>query len=122
MNKIAFIFSQAPYGNNSGQEGLDTIISISSFHEDIALFFIGDGIFQIIAKQKPEKILFPNYSISFSILNICNINDYFICSDSLKRLGLKNFDKKKYWTVPIKIIDSLFWKKKLNNYDKILHF
>ncbi|QJC30063.1 sulfurtransferase complex subunit TusC [Enterobacteriaceae endosymbiont of Plateumaris sericea] len=122
MNKIAFIFSQSPYGNSSGQEGLDTIISISSFTEDIALFFTGDGIFQIISEQKPEKIFLPNYSISFNILSICNIKDYFICSDSLNILGLKNFNKKKYWTVPVKIINSLYWKKKLNNYDKILHF
>ncbi|QJC29178.1 sulfurtransferase complex subunit TusC [Enterobacteriaceae endosymbiont of Plateumaris rustica] len=122
MNKIAFIFSNSPYSNSSGQEGLDAIISISSFTEDIALFFTGDGIFQIISNQKSEKILFPNYSVSFNILGICNINNYFICSDSLNILGLKNFNKKKNWTVPVKIINSLCWKKKLHSYDVILHF
>ncbi|QJC28733.1 sulfurtransferase complex subunit TusC [Enterobacteriaceae endosymbiont of Plateumaris consimilis] len=122
MNKVAFIFSKSPYGNSSGQAGLDAIISISSFSEDIALFFTGDGIFQIVSNQKPKKILFPNYSISFNILSICNINNYFICYNSLNILGLKNFNKKNFWTVPIKIIDSLHWKKKLKKYNIILHF
>ncbi|QJC28284.1 sulfurtransferase complex subunit TusC [Enterobacteriaceae endosymbiont of Plateumaris braccata] len=122
MNKVAFIFSKSPYGNSSGQEGLDAIISISSFSEDIALFFTGDGIFQIISNQKPKKILFPNHSISFNMLSICNINNYFICYDSLNILGLNDCNKKNFWTVPIKIINSLCWKKKLKKYNVILHF
>ncbi|QJC34211.1 sulfurtransferase complex subunit TusC [Enterobacteriaceae endosymbiont of Donacia cinerea] len=118
MNKIAFIFSTSPYGNSLGKEGLDTVISISSLTEDIALFFIGDGILQIKKQQKPKEFLLKNYNISFSILKLCNIKKYFVCSKSLKILGLKNNN----WIIPVKIIDPLIWYKKINNYNIILNF
>ncbi|QJC38242.1 sulfurtransferase complex subunit TusC [Enterobacteriaceae endosymbiont of Donacia marginata] len=121
MNKIAFIFSKSPYGNSVGKEGLDALISISSLTEDIALFFIGDGILQILKKQKTEKFLLKNYSISFGILKLCNINNYFICSKSLEILGIKNY-KKKHWILPVQIINPLMWQKKISNYNIILNF
>ncbi|QJC36616.1 sulfurtransferase complex subunit TusC [Enterobacteriaceae endosymbiont of Donacia simplex] len=118
MNKIAFIFSTSPYGNSLGKEGLDAAISISSLTEDIALFFIGDGILQIQKQQKPKEFLLKNYNISFSILQLCNIKNYFVCSKSLKLLGIKNNS----WIIPVEIINPLVWKKKINNYNIILNF
>ncbi|QJC37023.1 sulfurtransferase complex subunit TusC [Enterobacteriaceae endosymbiont of Donacia vulgaris] len=118
MNKIAFIFSKSPYGNSIGKEGLDAVISISSLTEDIALFFIGDGILQILKQQEPETFLLKNYNISFSILQLCNIKNYFVCSKSLKTLGIK----KNNWIIPVKIINPLIWKKKIDNYNIILNF
>ncbi|QJC33393.1 sulfurtransferase complex subunit TusC [Enterobacteriaceae endosymbiont of Donacia clavipes] len=120
-NKIAFIFKTSPYGNNIGKEGLDTVISISSFTEDIALFFIGDGILQIKNYQQTKNILLKKYNISFSILNLCNINNFFVCLQSLKELGIKNY-KKNNWIVPIKIIDLILWKKNIADYNIIMNF
>ncbi|QJC32581.1 sulfurtransferase complex subunit TusC [Enterobacteriaceae endosymbiont of Donacia dentata] len=121
MNKIAFIFTTSPYGNSLGKEGLDAVISISSFTEDIALFFIGDGILQIKNCQQTNNILLKNYNISFKILNLCNISRFFVCSQSLKRLGIKKY-KKNDWIVPIQIIDLLLWKKNIVNYNIIMNF
>ncbi|QJC33799.1 sulfurtransferase complex subunit TusC [Enterobacteriaceae endosymbiont of Donacia provostii] len=122
MNKIAFIFSKSPYGNIINKEGIDIILSISSFTEDIALFFIGDGILQIYSKQNTKNFLLNNYNISLNILKFCNINNYYICSESLKTLGIEKNNKKNNWMLPIKIIHPLIWKKKINNYDIIINF
>ncbi|QJC31760.1 sulfurtransferase complex subunit TusC [Enterobacteriaceae endosymbiont of Donacia tomentosa] len=121
MNKIAFMFSRSPYGSSIGTEGLDTVISISSFTEDIALFFMGEGILQIKKQQQPEKILLKNYSISFKILNLCNIRNFFVCSKSLDILGIKNYQKDD-WVIPVKIMNYDSWKNKLNYYNIILNF
>ncbi|QJC30516.1 sulfurtransferase complex subunit TusC [Enterobacteriaceae endosymbiont of Neohaemonia nigricornis] len=120
MNNIAVIFSTSPYGNNSGKEGLDAIISISSFIEDIALFFISDGILQIKSCQKPDNILFHNHSISFKILTLCNINKFFVCDKSLKKLGIKNNINN--WTIPVKIITPRLWHKYISCYNIIMNF
>ncbi|QJC34977.1 sulfurtransferase complex subunit TusC [Enterobacteriaceae endosymbiont of Donacia piscatrix] len=121
MNKIAFTFTKSPYGNFIGKEGLNVILSVSSFTEDIALFFIGDGILQIYYKQNTKNFLLNNYNISFNILKLCNISNYYVCSKSIKNLGIEN-NKKNHWILPIKIINPLIWKKKIDNYDIIINF
>ncbi|QJC37430.1 sulfurtransferase complex subunit TusC [Enterobacteriaceae endosymbiont of Donacia thalassina] len=120
MNKIAFIFSRSPYGNSIGKEGLDAVISISSLTEDIALFFIGDGILQIQKQQETKNFLLKNYNISFSVLKLCNINNYFVCSKSLKILGIKY--NKNNWVIPIKIINPSIWQKIINTYNIVINF
>jgi len=57
MKSIAFVFSDVPHGSCFGREGLDLILATSLEIQNIALIFIGDGIFQIIKNQQPEKVL-----------------------------------------------------------------
>ncbi|VFP81633.1 Protein TusC [Buchnera aphidicola (Cinara curvipes)] len=77
MKSIAFVFSKAPYGNSIGREGLDFILSFSLFSNKISLFFIDDGVFQLMKYQKPSLIKLHNYSLSFKILSLYDIKDFF---------------------------------------------
>ncbi|QJC30933.1 sulfurtransferase complex subunit TusC [Enterobacteriaceae endosymbiont of Macroplea appendiculata] len=120
MNNVAIIFSKAPYGNNSGQEGLDIVISISSFIEDIALFFISDGVLQIKSQQKSRNVFLPNNSLTFKMLLLCNINKFFVCEKSMNILGINdNIDN---WVIPVKYIQPNLWNKCISHYDIIMNF
>ena len=57
MKRIAFVFSSAPHGSSAGREGLDAVLATSALTEEIGLFFIGDGVLQLLANQQPGKIL-----------------------------------------------------------------
>ncbi|QIQ42090.1 MAG: sulfurtransferase complex subunit TusC [Buchnera aphidicola (Microlophium carnosum)] len=118
MKMLAFVFSHAPHGTSFGREGLDAIFSISSIFKKISLFFIGDGVLQLINSHQSENILSRNYTSSFSILSFYNIKDFYCCKASLIERGLSNNN----FILNINILDSYMLRSKLDNYDAIMNF
>lgn len=92
MKKIGFVFSSAPHGSASGREGLDAVLAASNYTDDIALFFVGDGVFQLLRDQDPEKILSRNYIATFKMLPLCDVTQVYVCADSLLTRGLTTSD------------------------------
>ncbi|CAL4325817.1 Protein TusC [Buchnera aphidicola (Protaphis terricola)] len=119
MKKIAFIFSHAPHGTTFGKEGLDAVLSTSSVLNKISLFFIGDGVFQLLKNYKTEKILSRNYTNLFSILSLYEIKNFYCCKLSLVERGL-NLNTK--FTLKVDILNFHLLRLKLENFDVILNF
>lgn len=55
MKRLAFIFTQPPHTSSAGREGLDALLAASAFSEDIQVFFVGDGVFQLLPNQNRLK-------------------------------------------------------------------
>ncbi|WP_343188178.1 sulfurtransferase complex subunit TusC [Buchnera aphidicola (Ceratoglyphina bambusae)] len=89
MKNIAFLFSKSPYGSVSCKECLDMALSVSLIIKNVGIFFLGDGILQVISNQKSNKIFSFNYSKSFSILEIYKMSNIYFYKDSLKERGIK---------------------------------
>ncbi|QCI16752.1 sulfurtransferase complex subunit TusC [Buchnera aphidicola (Aphis craccivora)] len=119
MKKIAFVFSHAPHGTTLGKEGLDAILGVSSILKQISLFFINDGIFQLLKSYKSEKILTRNYTSLFSVLSLYEIKDFYCCKLSLFQRGV-NFDTE--FILPVNILNSYFLRLKLDDHDAIINF
>ena len=65
MKRVAFVFSTVPHGSSSGREGLDALLATSALTEDLGVFFIGDGVFQILQGQQPDVVLARDYIATF---------------------------------------------------------
>lgn len=83
MNSLGIINTTAPYGSSNGQEALDLAMASASFGQDVSLFFIGDGVFQLIKQQAPEAIEHKNYSKTFAALEFYDIENIYVCTESL---------------------------------------
>ncbi|EOA2962448.1 sulfurtransferase complex subunit TusC, partial [Yersinia enterocolitica] len=68
MKRVAFVFTQGPHGNSAGREGLDAVLATSALSENIGVFFISDGVLQLLRGQEPDKILARNYIATFGVL------------------------------------------------------
>ncbi|ANZ22715.1 sulfur relay protein TusC [Buchnera aphidicola (Diuraphis noxia)] len=119
MNKIAFVFSHSPHGTSFGREGLDAIFGVSSILKKISLFFIGDGVLQLIKSYRSERILARNYTSAFSILSFYNIKNFYCCKSSLLERGL-NFNTN--FILNVNVLDSCVLRLKLVSYDAIINF
>lgn len=86
MKSIAFIFSNVPHGNSISKEGLDVILAFSTLNERIGLFFIEDGVFQLIPKQLPKFILSFNYIKTFKLFLLYGISDFFFVKNQCKNV------------------------------------
>ncbi|CAL4043979.1 sulfurtransferase complex subunit TusC [Buchnera aphidicola] len=119
MKNIAFVFSHAPHGTAFGREGLDMILSASLTIQNISIFFIGDGIFQLVKNQKPEKILSQDYASAFCILPLYGINTFYFCANSLIERGILEKD---IFLLDINILDKYVFQKKISTCDGIINF
>ena len=73
MKRVAFIFSSAPHGSAAGREGLDALLATSALTDEIGVFFVGDGVFQLLPDQRPGAVLARDYIATFKLLSLYDI-------------------------------------------------
>ena len=120
MKRIAFVFSTAPHGTAAGREGLDALLATSALTDDLAVFFIADGVFQLLSGQKPDAVLARDYIATFKLLALYDIEHCWICADSLRERGLDSSGTP--FVVDAAIVESDALRGKLDEYDVILRF
>ena len=89
--KLAFLFRTAPHGNAISREGLDTLLAATAFcdEEEIGVFFIDDGVLNLLDGQNPELLLQKDFIRTFKLLDLYDIEQRFICADSLDQYNLQ---------------------------------
>lgn len=94
MIKLAFIFRHSPYGSSISREGIDTLLAATAFcnEDEIAIFFIGDGVLNLIKNQKPNLILQKDFISSLKLLDLYNFEQRYVCESSLQQFTLEKSD------------------------------
>lgn len=89
--KLAFLFRTAPHGNAVSREGLDALLAATAFcnEEDIGVFFIDDGVLNLLDGQNPELLLQKDFIRTFKLLDLYDIEQRFVCADSLDQYNLQ---------------------------------
>ncbi|WP_392558707.1 sulfurtransferase complex subunit TusC [Orbus mooreae] len=82
MKKVAIIFNHPPHGSARGREGLDLSLALSDINQ-ISIFFINNGVFHLLENQQPDKILLRDYIATFGMLELYDIENIYICQQSL---------------------------------------
>ncbi|WP_219951986.1 sulfurtransferase complex subunit TusC [Dickeya zeae] len=119
MKRVAFVFTQPPHGSACGREGLDALLAMSALTEDIGVFFIADGVFQLLPNQQPERILMRNYIATFGVLPLYDIERCYVCEASLRQRGL-SVDTR--WVLEVELLAADALRDMLNTYDAVLTF
>ncbi|HIF9410048.1 TPA: sulfurtransferase complex subunit TusC [Photobacterium damselae] len=92
MKTLGFIFRSSPHGSSCGREGLDAVLAASAYCEDIQVFFIGDGVLQLVSGQQPQQILSRDYIATFKMFDLYDIEQVYVCEQALKERGLTEAD------------------------------
>ena len=89
--KLAFLFRTAPHGNAISREGLDALLAATAFcdEEEIGVFFIDDGILNLLDGQNPELLLQKDFIRTFKLLDLYDIEQRFVCANSLDQYNLQ---------------------------------
>ena len=117
--RIAFIFTQGPHGSSAGREGLDALLATSALSEDIGVFFISDGVLQLLPQQQPEKILARIYIATFGVLPLYDVENCYLCERSLQQRGLS---KMADWILDVTVLSPADLRRELGTYDVVLTF
>ncbi|MFY2737644.1 sulfurtransferase complex subunit TusC [Pseudocitrobacter faecalis] len=119
MKRVAFIFSTAPHGSASGREGLDALLAASALSEDLGVFFIGDGVFQLLNEQKPSAVLARDYIATFKLMSLYDIENVWMCAASLRERGL---GASTTFVTDVELLEPDALRKQLDGYDVVLRF
>ncbi|HHF5862900.1 TPA: sulfurtransferase complex subunit TusC [Haemophilus influenzae] len=118
--KIAFLFRSSPHGTSISREGLDAILAATAFCEpnDIGIFFIDDGVLNLIDNQQPEIIQQKDFIRTFKLLDLYDVEQRFICTASLQKFKLDNREL----ILSCEKIDRSLLLEKLNQAEKLFTF
>ncbi|AZI15058.1 sulfurtransferase complex subunit TusC [Avibacterium paragallinarum] len=120
MIKLAFVFTQAPYGTATSREGLDALLAATAFcdESEIAVFFLDDGVFNILANQQSEQILQKNFTQAFKLLDLYDIEQRYLCHQSVQAFQLEQAN----WLLDCEILPRSALIEKLQQAEKVLTF
>ncbi|AOZ67132.1 TPA: sulfurtransferase complex subunit TusC [Haemophilus influenzae] len=118
--KIAFLFRTSPHGTSISREGLDAILAATAFCEpnNIGIFFIDDGVLNLIDNQQPEIIQQKDFIRTFKLLDLYDVEQRFICTASLQKFKLDNREL----ILSCEKIDRSLLLEKLNQAEKLFTF
>ncbi|GAA6185959.1 MULTISPECIES: sulfurtransferase complex subunit TusC [Alteromonadaceae] len=88
MKSLAIINQTGPMNNNAGQESVDLVLASASFGQFVSVFFIDDGVFQLLTNQNPGELEHKHFAKSFGAFEFYDVENIFVCKESLEKRGL----------------------------------
>lgn len=119
MKSVAFVFTQGPHGSSAGREGLDAVLATSALSDNVALFFVSDGVLQLIGGQQPQRILARNYIATFGVLPLYDVERCYICATALAERGISADNQP---VLEAEILSPQALRALLNDYDRVITF
>jgi tRNA 2-thiouridine synthesizing protein C len=86
--RILFVNRKAPHSSLAAKESLDAVLTAAAFAQKIALLFLDDGIFQLLAGQATEAIQQKDVAKAFAALSLYDVNDIYVDQQSLTQRGI----------------------------------
>lgn len=117
-NAVAIINKAAPYGSSKGQESLELALAMSNFGQAVSLFFIDDGVWQLLKNQQAEKIHQKGYHKTFSALEFYDIEKIYVCKQSLLRRNIQVDSL----SIPVQFISPKLTSKLLAKHANVMVF
>ena len=87
---VGIINSKAPISQPHGKDSLDLALIFGSYEQITSLFFQGDGVWQLINQQNATLVDGKNFIKTFAALKFYDIENLFVCQQSLIERGLDN--------------------------------
>lgn len=117
-NSLALLNSKAPFSNVAGRDSLDIALIFGSFEQEVALFFQGDGVYQLMQDQQGKLIACKDYLKTFAAFEFYDIETVYVCQESLTERGLNDT----FHIEQVQILPAQDFANKLTSHNTILRF
>ncbi len=86
--KFVYVNRKAPYGTVYALESLEVVLIAAAFEQEVQLIFMDDGVYQLTKGQSTDGIGMKNFSKTYAALGDYDVNQIYVCNDSLAERGL----------------------------------
>ncbi|MEC9460670.1 MAG: sulfurtransferase complex subunit TusC [SAR324 cluster bacterium] len=117
VKKIMHVMREAPHGTIYTYEGLEMILIMAAYDQDISVAFIDDGVYALKKGQITEDIEIKGFSKTFGALDGYDVEKLYVDQISLEERGLTEDDL----VVDVEILSSAEIGKLMTEQDVVVH-
>ena len=117
VKKIMHVMREAPHGTIYTYEGLEMILIMAAYDQDISVAFIDDGVYALKKDQNTEDIENKGFSKTFGALDGYDVEKLYVDQISLEERGLTEDDL----VVDVEILSSAEIGKLMTEQDVVVH-
>ncbi|MBM3161746.1 MAG: sulfurtransferase complex subunit TusC [Chlorobi bacterium] len=117
VKKIMHVMRQAPHGTIYTYEGLEMILIMAAYEQDLSLVFIGDGVYSLKKNQDTAGIGIKGFAKTFMALDGYDVEKLYVDRVSLEERGLGEEDL----VVDVEVLESSEIGSLMKEQDVIIH-
>ncbi len=102
IKKIMHVMRHAPHGTIYTYEGLEMILIMAAYEQDISIAFIGDGVYALKKGQDTAGIDIKGFAKTFMALDGYDVEKLYVDAASLAERGLTEDDL----VVDVEVLDA----------------
>lgn len=108
---------EAPHGTIYTYEGLEMILIMAAYDQDISVAFIDDGVYALKKGQNTEDIEIKGFAKTFGALDGYDVEKLYVDQISLEERGLNEDDL----VVDVEVLNSAEIGKLMAEQDLVVH-
>ena len=116
MKKIAIVNTQSSFNLPTPRESLDLALIFGAFEQQVTVFFINDGVYQLMGDQQPEIIERKDYLSTMKALQLYDIEHIVGCEEDMVERGVQAINLS--MTVDMQSAKAI--AKLLNDFDQVV--
>ncbi|MDT8446860.1 MAG: sulfurtransferase complex subunit TusC [bacterium] len=102
VKKIMHVVRKAPHGTIYAYEGLEMVLIMAAYDQDISMCFMGDGVFNLMKDQDTAGIGIKGFMKTLGVLEDYDVEKLYTDKQSLEERGLSEEDL----FVEVEVLDS----------------
>ncbi len=118
IKKFMYVNRRAPYGSVYALESLEVVLVGAAFNQDVSVVFADDGVFQLKKGQDTEELGMKNFSPTYRVLEMYDVEKLYVEKESLEARGLTEEDL----VVPVEVMTNSEIGKLMEQQDVVLSF
>jgi tRNA 2-thiouridine synthesizing protein C len=111
------VMREAPHGTIYTYEGLEMILIMAAYDQDISVAFIDDGVYALKKDQNTEDIEIKGFAKTFGALEGYDVEKLYVDQISLEERGLTEDDL----VVDVEVLSSAEIGKLMAEQDLVVH-
>ena len=117
VKKIMHVMRNAPHGTIYTYEGLEMILIMAAYDQDISVAFIDDGVFALKKDQDTEGLEIKGFSKTFKALDGYDVEKLYVDQISMEERGLTEGDL----LVDVEVLSSAKIGRMMAEQDVVVH-
>ena len=117
VKKIMHVMRNAPHGTIYTYEGLEMILIMAAYDQDISVAFIDDGVYALKKGQDTEELEIKWFSNTFKALDCYDVEKLYVDQLSLEERGLTEDDL----VIDVEVLSSVEIGKMMAEQDVLVH-